>query len=442
VHHPRGEIISSGNEYDAIVVGAGFAGVTAARELRLQGRRTLLLEARDRIGGRTWTTEFAGRPAELGGAWVHWTQPHIWAELTRYGMAVVTDEEPEEALVPTEEEPLVLPAEEVLALVTEVLNRVFRDTGHYFPRPYEPLLRADLLAEFDALSLAGWLDRLELTAEERSMVVSALSTELGGSETRGAVSMLAQWWALGDLARHGYFSLVSLRPERGTGALLDAMLADARPELRLGCPVVSVADDGERVRVTTRAGECHTARAAVVAVPVNTWPGIAFSPGLPRAHTELASAGAGVPDSVKLWLHLRTDRAPFVAQGGAGSPVSTLLPHAVTDEGLVMVGFGVDASFDAGDPAAVEKAVRRLVPDAELIEHRAHDWGRDPWSLGGWGNRRPGQLTTAHRALRSPLGRVVLASGELADGWAGCIDGAVESGLRAARLVAEADRRP
>jgi NADPH-dependent 2,4-dienoyl-CoA reductase/sulfur reductase-like enzyme len=72
-------------DYDAIVIGGGFAGVTAARELHQNGLRVLLLEARPRIGGRTFTSEVGGHELELGGAFFHWTQPHAWAEITRYG---------------------------------------------------------------------------------------------------------------------------------------------------------------------------------------------------------------------------------------------------------------------------------------------------------------------------------------------------------------------
>ncbi|MEE1938031.1 NAD(P)/FAD-dependent oxidoreductase [Streptomyces sp. TRM 70361] len=421
-------------DYDAIVVGAGFAGVTAARGLRAAGRRTLLLEARDRIGGRTWTEEFAGRRIELGGAWIHWNQPHIWAELTRYGIPVVADEEPEEILLATEEEPLPLPADDVLMSVTELLNRVFRDAADYFPRPYDPLFRADLLDGYDQLSLTEHLARTDLTAEERNLVTGVLATELGGRADRSAVSMPAQWWSLGSLDRHGYHSIVSIRPEPGTLAVLEAMLADSPPELRLGSPVAAVADEGGRVVVTTRAGERFSARTAVVAVPVNMWPAIDFSPGLPAAHTAVAGAGMGVADSVKLWLRFRSGLGRFIAQGAPDAPISLLMPHSESEDGVhLMTGFSVDPSFDAAGFGEVEKAVRRLVPDAELIDYRAHDWGRDPFSRGGWGNRRPGHLINWHRALGKPHGRVVFAGGDLADGWAGCIDGAVESGLRAAR---------
>ena len=82
---------------DVIIVGAGVAGLTAARELRHAGLDVLVLEARDRIGGRTWTIETAGHTVELGGTWVHWHQPHVWAELTRYGIGVTPSRSPARA---------------------------------------------------------------------------------------------------------------------------------------------------------------------------------------------------------------------------------------------------------------------------------------------------------------------------------------------------------
>ncbi len=68
---------------DVIVVGGGFAGVTAAREAALRGRSVLLLEGRERLGGRTWTAEWHGHATEYGGAWVHWHQPHTRGRRSR-----------------------------------------------------------------------------------------------------------------------------------------------------------------------------------------------------------------------------------------------------------------------------------------------------------------------------------------------------------------------
>ena len=66
---------------DVIVIGGGFAGVSAARDLSWRGKNTLLLEAKSRLGGRTWTTEFSDHDIEVGGTWIGWSQPHVWAEM-------------------------------------------------------------------------------------------------------------------------------------------------------------------------------------------------------------------------------------------------------------------------------------------------------------------------------------------------------------------------
>src|ERR1700733_1074164 len=66
--------------HDVLILGGAFAGVTAARELGQRGHRCVILEARGRLGGRTFSTEVFGEAADVGGQWIHWIQPHVWAE--------------------------------------------------------------------------------------------------------------------------------------------------------------------------------------------------------------------------------------------------------------------------------------------------------------------------------------------------------------------------
>ena len=79
---------TASGEYDVIIIGGGFCGVTTARECGHAGYRTLLLEARNRLGGRTFTANFNGRPVDMGGTWVHWSQPHVWSEIRRSGLTL------------------------------------------------------------------------------------------------------------------------------------------------------------------------------------------------------------------------------------------------------------------------------------------------------------------------------------------------------------------
>ncbi|MGW7137513.1 FAD-dependent oxidoreductase [Streptomyces xanthophaeus] len=71
---------------DVVIIGGGFAGVTAARELTMRGRRAVLVESRDRLGGRTYTKDHDGHAMEFGGTWVHPLQSNVWAEMQRYGI--------------------------------------------------------------------------------------------------------------------------------------------------------------------------------------------------------------------------------------------------------------------------------------------------------------------------------------------------------------------
>jgi monoamine oxidase len=75
---------------DVVIVGGGFAGVTAARELTMRGRSAVLVEARDRLGGRTYTSDHDGHAMELGGTGVHPLQPHAGAEISRYRVETET----------------------------------------------------------------------------------------------------------------------------------------------------------------------------------------------------------------------------------------------------------------------------------------------------------------------------------------------------------------
>jgi monoamine oxidase len=102
----------------------------------------------------------------------------------------------------------------------------------------------------------------------------------------------------------------------------------------------------------------------------------------------------------------------------------------------VVVAFGsVSERLDGTDPGAVQEALRAWLPDVEVLEVASHDWVADPFAGETWPMQRAGQLTQSLAELQRPEGRVVLAGSDYADGWAGFIDGAIESGMRAGREV-------
>ncbi|MEV4743881.1 NAD(P)/FAD-dependent oxidoreductase [Streptomyces sp. NPDC049555] len=423
---------------DFIVVGAGFAGVTAARELRARGYRVTILEARGRIGGRTWTDTFAGQQVEIGGTWVEATQPNIGRELQRYKLELETDEPLDRMMLPTPAGPKVFTPDDGNARMGAVMSKLFDGSRQYFEKPFQPLARPDLLQKLDKLSLRDRFTELKLSPEEEMLFNGQTAIYSGGSSTQGALTMFAQWWALCGWNVDGWANTTCFRFKTGSVSLLSAMLAEAKPTLMLNTPVTAITDDGKWARVTTKSGKTYSARGVVVALPVNAWNTIKFSPGLPAAHTAATTQGIAVKNAVKLWIHAKGGQGRVYGQAAeGGSPIPLIIPNKKTAEGQLYIGFSVDPALDPNNVTQVRDAVRKLGVDLDIIGIRAHNWGADEWARGGWAFRKPGQLTSLYPdVLNQATSRITFASGDIAAGWSGFIDGAIESGMRAAQLAA------
>jgi monoamine oxidase len=427
---------SDGSDHDVIIIGAGYAGVTAARELRAKGLRTVLLEARDRIGGRIWTDTYLGQSVEFGAQWISPAQLLVAAELKRYGIGTVAGLAPTRLIMPSPDGPRTFPPDVVETRTTALMEALFKGSADYLPRPYDPLYRLDLLRRVDRLSLRDRLNEMNLSADDESWLSGTTSGESGGSSAYGSLAGLAHWWALCGWNESGWEAASATRIQNGMKALLDAMLTDARTDLRLSSPVTSVVDDGRTVRVTTRSGSVFSAPAAIVALPVNVWKTVRFSPELSPARAAATRQGMGAPQVRKLWLHVRGVSDPLAASGKEGDVLGLVVSQAKLDDGQLMVAFNGLPTLDTTDHAQVEAALRYHVPEATLVDLRAQDWGNDEFSLGGWAMPRPGQLTTLFPAIQRQQGRVAFATGDIASGWNGFVDGAIESGIAAAAYVA------
>lgn len=418
---------------DVIVVGGGFAGVTAARELERAGHRTMLVEARDRLGGRTWTGEFAGRDIELGGTWVHWFQPHVWAELRRYGLALTESPAHEECMWVVGDELRRGTAADLWPRLFEGSDRLCHDSEELLERPHDPFYRD--ISAVDELSVYDGLEELGLD-EEGWDLNEALWAGLCSAYVHetGLVAAL-RWHALAGWSAERMLSCSSrYKIEGGTRSLVEAIAEDGDFKIRLAAAVAGVEADADRVAVRLENGEVLEARAAVVAVPLNVLASIEFTPALSAGKRAAAESGQS-SHGIKTWARVRGERGCFaIAPSRCGL---TYLSAEYTSGGdTLFVGFGPDAStLDPTDRDAVAEAVHRLVPDAEVVEVHAHDWTTDEFSRGTWSMPRPRATTRYLRELQRPEGRVCLAGSDVANGWNGFIDGAIESGLSAARLV-------
>jgi pseudooxynicotine oxidase len=421
---------------DIIVIGGGFAGVTAARELALRGRSVLLLEARDRLGGRTWTAPWNGSRIEYGGAWVHWHQPHTWSEITRAGLRVAVSAGAGVAGWYVGDERRTGPIDERDEIARRGWDRFVDGVREALPQPHDPTRALDALARFDRQTIADRLGELALGVEERDVLTAELeSLAHAPLDQAGAVSVL-RWHALSGYSLElTQFTGGRVTLLEGTQALLGAIARGGEFERRLETPVAAITQHGERVEVQTRDGSGFAARAAVVAVPLNALGSIEFAPALPD--DKLAAIALGQASrGIKIFIHARGE---MVLQNSirAGHPFGYLDTESFDGDGSqLMIGFGNDAArCDAGDLPAVQGELDRILPGYEVLGATAHDWLADEFSRGTWAIHRPGWYEHHHAAMQRPEGRVVLAGSDLANGWSGFIDGAIESGLRGASIA-------
>ena len=422
----------TGDAYDVAIVGGGFAGITAARECALRGRRVVLFEARDRLGGRTWSADWDGRRVEYGGAWVHWHQPHTFSEITRAGLKVTLGPDAERAHwhVGAERHQGTIAQRDAIA--RRGWDQFVDGVREALPAPHAPLSAIDRLAAFDRLSIADRVDQLTLSDEERDVLCAELESLAHAPLTdAGAVSVL-RWHALsGYSLRLTQETGGRVTIDAGTGALLAAIAAAAPFERRLDTPVRAIAHRAGRVEVHTGNGGDVRAKAAIVAVPLNALGAIAFDPALPedkQAAVALGQASRGI--KIMLWV-----RGERLMQNAIrpGHPFGYLDSEELDGDGTqLMIGFGPDAErCDATDLAAVQGQLDDILPGYALLGATAHDWLSDAFSRGTWAIHRPGWYEHHHAAMRRAEPGLLFAGSDLADGWAGFIDGAIESGLRA-----------
>ncbi|KAB1144802.1 FAD-dependent oxidoreductase [Streptomyces luteolifulvus] len=431
-----GETEAGPRSYDAIVIGGGFAGVAAARELKARGKRTLILEARDRVGGRAWSSTFSGLPIEFGATWIHPSQTLIWNEVQRLGIATVDDPNPDFTVFATESGGYARHDLTFLDNQDALLRKFVEGAQEYLPRAYDPFYREDLLVDLDKLTLGDRARQLRLSTLEQNWV-SATTGAYGGGFERGSLTQLAHWWALCGYNTETFHGINVTRPVGGMSGVIRKMLAESGATVVYKAPVTKVADTGSRVQVTA-GGVVYDAAAVVVAVPANVWNTINFSSGLPAEFSRMSSQTVGVPTAKKVFIQVQGDIGRPLVNGKSGAPLDLVLAHADTSsQGSVLIGFSVNPNLDANSVSQVQSAISEVLPGTKVLSVKGHDWGKDAYAKGGWTFRRPGQLLGLLRAVRQPHGRLVFAGSDIATGWGGYVDGAIETGIRAAGLAAD-----
>lgn len=441
----------SSHSYDVVVVGAGFAGLTAARELRHRGRSALVVEGRDRIGGRTWTDARWGCRLELGGTWVHWLQPHVWSELTRYDLEVEPSPSPQRVYWIAGGQVHQGSSHDFDTLIAPGMAALADEARWWFPHPYEPLARRGL-TEIDRWSVADRLAQLGLSRDEHDALSGVWADHFSAPPRDGALTQALRWCAVasGDW-RLLHEATSSYRLRDGTRQLAHAIAKDAGADMRLGSTVTAIEQEGNgasggagsgggadarRAIVTTVDGTFVRAGRVVVTVPLNALSAIDMRPPLSPGKQAAAAEGTA-SRGVKAWIRVRGEIEPFTAYAPADHPLVWTRCEYVAEGDTILVALGPDAGqLRPDDTAEVAAALRRWRPDLDVVDVTGHDWVTDGFTHETWPMQRPDQLTSYLRDLQTPDGVVHLAGSDYASGWAGFIDGAIESGIRVARRCA------
>ena len=421
------------HDADVVVVGAGFAGLTLARELGWAGADVLVLEARDRIGGRTWTDTRMGERLEMGGGWVHWMQGHVWSELTRYQLAVAETPWPRIAHWLVGERRRSGTATELMERMDDGMRRSIADSMDLFQRPYEP--GSHDWRQVDHLSIADRLASLDLDEEAYALCEAMWSQNFNAPAATGALTQALRWGAVSNADWQLLLDICSHWKLRdGTASLAQAIRSDVRGDIRFDTRVTRVAEFPDGVVVTTADGREIAARACVITVPIGVIGSIEFTTPLPARAQEVVAEGQS-SQGFKLWIRARGADEPFIAMGSSDEPLALLQwEHAVGDE-FIAFGFGVDArKHPLLDLETVSRYVRRLVPELDVTDFSSHDWVSDPYARQTWAMLRPNQLGGVQDLAAMP-GRVTFAGADFAYGWCSFMDGAIESALRMARTV-------
>jgi monoamine oxidase len=445
---------------DVIVIGAGIAGLTAARRIRASGRSVLVLEARDRVGGRLENHELAdGHIVEMGGTWMGTKQDHLARLAKDLGVETFETHASGDALFHRRGRNLRYDSSGLL--------QMFRHDKIGYVEYGLALLRLQRLAnkidiqapwaspnasQLDRVTVAQW--GRGLRTECARMMLDVTVRAILAVDPR-ELSLLWFLHYIRSAGNDGQGIEQTTRVTRdlryrfvgGSQRLCQVMASELADDLRLESPVQRVRQLGSAVEVIST-GTAYRARKLIATMPPALLSRIAWEPVLPDSWATLAERA---PQGIVTKVHAVYDRPFWRADGLSGEVVSDSGPIEVTFDYSppggspgVLVGFiAGDAARSWGRLSAQERrasaidCLRRYFGDraAEPLEYGEKQWADDPWALGV----RNGSSTGRRHSLGGPgptLGKHPLFAGaDMTPLWSGHMEGAVRSAEEAANVA-------
>ena len=419
------------------------------------GRDVVVLEGRDRVGGRSHTTTIAGVPVDLGGTFVGPTQTEVLTLASELGYPTVPTYNHGKNLIrwrgKVRSYRSTIPKLSILELLD--VSRIqwrFERLGKHVPveRPWT----APTAPRLDEQTLDGWLRSVHAGKSTRDLM-AIMARVTWGCEPDDLSMLHAVRYVK---AAGGIGPMLDVRggaqQDRfagGTQQIALRMAEHLGDRVRLDQVVTRIEHGPAGVTVHTAAGAL-SARAVVVAVPPEQRGSIRFEPELPAGHADLAE---NWPQGSLSKAYAAYPTPFWRADGRSGESLSDDGPVFITfdvspgdsktgDGPGILLGFTDARTFDPLEPdarrAAALKCFAELFGDQAFhpIDYVDHRWGAEAFAPGGpTAAVPPGSWTTHGRWLRAPLGGIFWAGTETADVWTGFLDGAVRSGHRAAAEV-------
>jgi monoamine oxidase len=436
---------------DVLVVGAGLAGLYAAREIAARGRSVRVLEARDRVGGRTWTVQLEGSPFDAGGQWTGPAHRRLYGLVSELGLRTEATFHSGRKLLELEGELSTytssIPRISVFKLLRMQLA-IWRIEWLCRKVPLRRPWTAPEARSWDGLSVADYLHTVVRDPDVVALTNSAARVIFGADiEDICLLHFLHYLHAGGGLTAlietHGGNQDSSV--VGGAQQLCEGMARGL--EVVLEAPAEGVVQDEHGVEVHTPKGS-FKARRAILALPTPLVDRLRFEPELPASRKRL-QAHTHMGHTVKCQVLYER---PFWREAGfSGEAVCTRGPLNVVFDGMVGGGHPALLVFVTGRPAQawrartaeerrellLETLVSWFGPEAgRPVQIRETDWSDERYSGGAPVVLfQKGALTRDGEALRAPVGGIHWAGTETALEFTGFMEGALESGERAAREV-------
>jgi monoamine oxidase len=443
---------------DVAVVGAGIAGLQAACALQEAGRTVVVLEARDRVGGRLHTTQVNGAAFDLGGQWTGPTQTRVHQLCAELGVETFKTFHDGRKILELDGKvrtykgaiPTLSPL--ALAQLQWTITRVERWVRRV---PADRALDLPDADEWDRVTVGEWARRHVWSRKVRQILNAALRMIFGVEMDELPVLHFLMYANAGG----GLMRLCEIedaaqesRIVGGTQQLAMGLARRLGDSVHLGAPVRRIEQDHAGVTLRTDAGEVR-ARRAVIAVPPAISTKIEFGPELPTARRQLAQR---MPMGCTIKCHAVYDRAFWREAGWSGEVVADGNPITAVFDNTTHDGTPALLAFLVGRPARIWSQRTAEERRDMVLSHLARwfgepartpvawvekDWSEEPWTGGcPIGVPTLGTLTTYGRALRAPVGRLHWAGTETATEWMGFMEGALQSGERVAREILEDHR--